>query len=76
MPIAFVLVDAEVDRVKTVLEEIQNIDAVTEAYSVAGEKDIVARAEAERFQDVAEAVTKEVHKVDGIKDTVTFFAFE
>ena len=76
MPIAFVLVDVEVDRVKSILEKIRCIDGVAEAYTVAGERDIIVKAEAENFKDVAEAVTKKIHKIDGIVDTVTFFAFE
>lgn len=75
MPISFVLVDTEVDKVKSVLDEIRGMDNVAEAYSVAGERDIIVKAEAESFKEVAEAVTKEIHKIDGIKETVTFFAF-
>lgn len=76
MPAAFVLIDADVNRVKSVLEDIRQIGSVTEAYTVAGERDIIAKAEADSFQEVAEDVTKGIHKIDGIRETVTFFAFE
>ena len=76
IPIAFVLVDAEVDRVKDILRKIREIENVAEAYTVAGERDIILKAEADGFKEVAEAVTKQVHKIEGIEDTMTFFAFE
>lgn len=70
------LVDIEIEKVKSALEEIRNIDGVAESYTVAGKKDIIAKAEAETFQEVAEAVTQRIHEIDGVQDTVTYFAFE
>ncbi len=76
IPIAYVLADIEVDKVKSVLEKIRKVEGVSEAYTVAGEKDIIVKAEAENFQKVAEAVTQNIHRINGVEDTVTYFAFE
>lgn len=75
MAIAFVLVDAEVGKIQEILSEIRNIEGVAEAYSVAGPHDIVVKIEAEKFEKVAEGVTRQLHKIEGIKNTVTLFAF-
>ncbi|KXB04586.1 hypothetical protein AKJ49_01920 [candidate division MSBL1 archaeon SCGC-AAA382A03] len=76
MTIAFILVDSEVGKIKSTLEQIKQTKGVKEAYSIAGEKDIIVKVESEDFQGTAEAVTKNIHKINGVKDTVTFFAFE
>lgn len=76
MPVAYVLVNAEVGKIREILGEIRKIDGVVEAYSVAGPYDILAKLDAEKFEKVAEAVVKKLHKIGGIKNTLTLFAFE
>jgi len=76
MPVAFVLVDADVKRVRDILSELRRVEGVVEAYTVAGPHDIVAKLQADKFEKVAEAVTQKIHKIDGVKNTVTLFAFE
>jgi len=76
MPVAFVLIDAEVGKIHGILSELRKIDGVVEAYSVAGPHDIVVKLQAEKFEKVAEGVTQKLHKIGGIKNTVTLFAFE
>jgi len=75
MPIAFVLINAEVGKTGEVLKELRGIEGVVEAYSVAGPYDIVAKFQTDKFEKVAEGVTKKLHKICGIKNTVTLFAF-
>lgn len=76
MPIAYVMINAEVGKIKQVLNELKKIEGVTEAYAVAGPYDIIAKLQAEKFEKVANGVTKGIHKIDGIKNTLTLFAFE
>lgn len=76
MPVAFVLINAEVGKIRGILSELRKIDGVVEAYSVAGPHDIVVKLQAEKFEKVAEGVTQKLHKIGGIKNTVTLFAFE
>jgi DNA-binding Lrp family transcriptional regulator len=76
MPVAFVLVDAEVSRTREILEEIKKVEGVAEAYTVAGPHDIVVKLQADDFEKVAAAVTQKLHKIGGVKNTLTLFAFE
>lgn len=76
MPVAFVLINAEVGKIREILTELRKIEGVAEAYSVAGPYDIVVKLQAEKFEKVAEGVTQKLHKLGGIKNTVTLFAFE
>ena len=75
MPVAYVLVNAEVGKIREILDEIRKIEGVAEACSVAGPYDIVVKLEAEKFEKIAEGVTRKLHKIGGIKNTVTLFAF-
>ncbi len=76
MPVAFVLVDADVGKVRDILATLKRTAGVVEAYTVAGPHDIVVKLQADKFEKVAEAVTQRVHKIDGVKNTLTLFAFE
>jgi DNA-binding Lrp family transcriptional regulator len=76
VPVAFVLVNVEVGKTRDVLNELRRMEGVAEAYTVAGQYDIVAKLQADKFDKVAEGVTKNLHKIPGITNTVTLFAFE
>ena len=76
MPIAYVLIDAEIGKIEELVRALRKVGGVAEAYSVAGPHDIVVKVQADRFEQVAEIVTKEIHKLPGISNTLTLFAFE
>ncbi|MEM3402793.1 MAG: Lrp/AsnC ligand binding domain-containing protein [Candidatus Hadarchaeales archaeon] len=76
MPVAYVLVDADVGKIRGILQELRKTEGVAEAYSVAGPHDIVVKVESPKFEDVAQAVTQKIHKIPGVKNTLTLFAFE
>ncbi|MEM4201874.1 MAG: Lrp/AsnC ligand binding domain-containing protein [Candidatus Hadarchaeum sp.] len=76
MPLAFVLIDADVGKIREILGQIRRTEGVVEAYTVAGPHDIVVKLQADKFEKVAEAVTRKIQLVDGVKNTLTMFAFE
>lgn len=76
MPVAFVLINAEVNKIRDILGALKGIEGVAEAYTVAGPYDIVAKLQSGRFEKVAEAVTMKVQKIGGVRNTLTMFAFE
>ncbi|MEM2192333.1 MAG: Lrp/AsnC ligand binding domain-containing protein [Candidatus Hadarchaeales archaeon] len=76
MPVAYVLVDADVGKIRGILQELRKTEGVAEAYSVAGPHDIVVKVESPKFEDVAQTVTQKIHKIPGVKNTLTLFAFE
>ncbi|MEM2028879.1 MAG: Lrp/AsnC ligand binding domain-containing protein, partial [Candidatus Bathyarchaeia archaeon] len=50
MPIAFVLINAEIGSEGEVLNELKKVEGVEEAYSVYGVYDIVAKVRAESME--------------------------
>jgi DNA-binding Lrp family transcriptional regulator len=73
---AFVLMDAEPARVADLAEEVAAVDGVAEAYSVAGQADVVAIVRVRRIEDLAEVVTRRLHGLAGVTATRTLVAFQ
>ncbi len=76
MPLAFVLINAEIgseDEVKKALDKIPN---VTEAYIVYGVYDIVAKVEAESMTKLKEVVTWKIRRLDKVGSTLTMIVME
>ena len=73
---AFVLISAEPERIADLATELAEVEGVAEAYSTAGEADIVAVLRVHRHEDLAEVVTKQIASRPGIIATRTLIAFQ
>lgn len=76
MQTAFVLIDAEPDRIADLAGELAAVDGVAEAYSVAGEADLVAVVRVRHMDELAEVVTGRIAALAGIVHTRTLVAFK
>lgn len=72
---AFVMMNAERDRIAQVPDELLKISGVTEVYSVAGDYDLVAIVRVKEAEELAKVVTEGFVKVRGITRTMTLMAF-
>jgi DNA-binding Lrp family transcriptional regulator len=72
---AFVLMNAERDRISAIPDELLKVNGVTEVYSVAGDYDLVAVVRVKEAEELAKVVTEGFVKVQGITRTVTLMAF-
>ena len=75
MVTAIVLVRADVARIPETAEAIAQIPQVSEVYSVTGEFDLVAIVRVRTHDALADVVTREIVKVEGIVRTETLVAF-
>jgi DNA-binding Lrp family transcriptional regulator len=73
---AIVFINAEVDKIPEVAEQIAEIDGVSEVYSVTGEIDLIAMVRVREHDDVATVVPGGVNKVPGVLATETHIAFQ
>jgi len=73
---AYVHIVAEPSAISPAAEAIAEAPSVETVHVVTGEHDLVAQLSLESKDDVASAVTEEIHSVNGIVDTVTHVAFE
>ncbi len=77
MVTAIVLINASRSKFKSVISELNNIDGVTEVYSIAGEYDIAAIVRVEDNAKLSSIVTDQMpHHIDGITHAKTLFALD
>lgn len=73
---AYVHVIVETSALSRAAEAIGESDAVEQVHMVTGDHDLVARLDLDSKDDIASAVTEEIHSVTGVVETVTHVAFE
>lgn len=71
MPIAFVLINAEIGSEDQVLDTLTKIANIQEAYVVYGAYDIVAKVEAESMAKLKEVITWKIRRLDKVRSTLT-----
>jgi len=73
---AIVLIEAERTALPTLGGVLADVEGVAEAYSVAGEADLVAVVRVRHMDDLAEVVTGGIGALAGIVHTRTMVAFK
>lgn len=69
---AFVMVKTAPGAPKDVREALIEKEAVTEAYVVAGEYDLIVEVEEEAVYDVLDVATETIQSIDGVEETKTY----
>ena len=73
---AFVLINAQPDRIADLASDIADVDGVAEVYSVTGDLDLVAIVRVRQHDELAEVVTRRIAALPGIVHTTTMIAFQ
>ena len=76
MVTAIVLMGASRDKINETAEKLVELDGVSEVYSVAGPYDLAAIIRVPKNERLAELVTDEMLKLEGIEETMTLIAFK
>jgi len=76
MPLAFVLINAEIGAEDDVISALDKIANVVESYVVYGVYDIVAKVEAESMNRLKEIVTWKIRQLDRVRSTLTMIVME
>jgi len=71
MPVAFVLINAEIGAESEVLQALKKVSNVKEAYAVYGVYDIIAKVEAETMDKLKDIVTWNIRRLDKVRSTLT-----
>ena len=73
---AYVLINTEIGSIPEVLEAVRKIENVTEAHSVYGVYDIVAKIEADSMGDLKDIVTWKIRRLNNVRSTLTMISME
>jgi len=68
---AYVLIQTQVGKAARVAASVQAVPGVSEAASVVGPYDVVARVQAEDMDKLARLVASQVRALDGVMRTIT-----
>lgn len=71
---AYVLIEAEAGKIDTVVTTLQGLPGVTIVDPVTGPYDVVVVIELPEARQIGRLVMNELHRVEGIKRTVTCLA--
>ena len=75
MVTAFILMNVERPRLRSIADDLLAIDGIAEVYSVAGPFDLVAVARVKEHEQLNDLVTEHVAALDDIAGTETLIAF-
>jgi DNA-binding Lrp family transcriptional regulator len=75
MVTSIVLLKVERGMVSSVAEKLAEMNGISEVYSVGGRFDLVAIIRVKSNEDLADMVTKQMAKLEGITNTETLIAF-
>ena len=76
MPLAFVLINTEIGSMEDVLQILNDLPNVKEAYMVYGVYDIIAKVEADSMTKLKEIVTWKIRRIDKVRSTLTTIVME
>jgi DNA-binding Lrp family transcriptional regulator len=76
MPMAFVLINAEIGSEDAVVKELKAVANVKEAYMVYGVYDIVAKVSADTMDKLKEIITWKIRRLNKVKSTLTMIVIE
>ena len=71
---AIVLINAEVDKIPEVAQQIADLEGVSEVYSVTGDCDLIALVRVREHDAMASVIADRLNKVPGILRTQTHIA--
>jgi len=76
MPIAFILINAEIGSESDVLKSLEDVEGIEEAYSVYGVYDIIVKIKAESMDKLKDMVTWRIRRLNKVRSTLTMIVIE
>ncbi len=76
MPIAFVMINAELGSEKALIKELKSIEGIVEANEVYGVYDIVVKVELPTMDRLKEVISRRIRSLSGVRSTLTMMVIE
>jgi DNA-binding Lrp family transcriptional regulator len=76
MPLAFVLINADLGTEEELIKELKKIEEVREVYVVYGVYDVIAKIQADTMDKVKDTITWKIRRLDKVRSTLTMIVVE
>ena len=76
MPMAYLLINADLGAEEQLIKELKGIENVKEVYVVYGVYDIVAKIQADTMEKVKETITWKIRRLEKVRSTLTMIVVE
>ena len=76
MATAYILINCELGSEESIIEQLKNLDGVTEVNGTFGAYDILAKIESTTVDVLRETITWKIRKIDQIRSTLTLMGIE
>ncbi|HEY4673132.1 MAG TPA: Lrp/AsnC ligand binding domain-containing protein [Nitrososphaerales archaeon] len=76
MPMAYVLINADLGAEEQLIKELKAIENVKEVYVVYGVYDIVAKIQGASMEKVKETITWKIRRLEKVRSTLTMIVVE
>ena len=76
MATAYVLINCELGSEESIIQQLKNLDGVTEVNGTFGAYDILTKIESDTVEVLREIITWKIRKIDKIRSTLTLMGIE
>ncbi len=76
MATAYVLINCELGSEESIIQQLKNIDDISEVSGTFGAYDILAKIESLTIETLREIITWKIRKIDQIRSTLTLMCVE
>ena len=76
MPKALVLMNAEMGYENKLVDQLKKTPHVSEVYAVYGVYDVIVKVEADSMEQLRDAISTGLRRIDGVKSTLTMIIVE
>lgn len=76
MPKALVLMNAEMGYENKLVDQLKKTPNVSEVYAVYGVYDVMVKVEADSMEQLRDAISTGLRRIDGVKSTLTMIIVE
>ncbi|WP_455369670.1 Lrp/AsnC ligand binding domain-containing protein [[Eubacterium] cellulosolvens] len=76
MPVAFILINAELGKEEDLINDLRKMENITEVYFVYGVYDVIAKAEADNMEKLKELVAFKIRRLKEVRSTLTMTVAE
>ena len=73
---AFIMVKTAAGKSEGLLDDVRELESVSEAHIVAGDYDVIAEVDAAEVYNVLEVVSSGIQGLEGVIDTRTYIAMD